>query len=177
MKRIFNPLSRKLLLVYRIEFIILLVVVALLLGGSLFALLRPSESDPIISFGGRSTGSRRPPSNNAASGENNRNDAIFNGIGRLRIPVTSQNTAQTATMILSIAFPYPPDDRPFTEELASKINDFRTITTEYFSSLPAASISNLDEDAVKSDLIRRFNAILSLGRIEALYFSDLMIIE
>ena len=178
MKRILKSFSHKLLLVYRIEFIVLLVVVALLLGGSLYAALRAPESSPIITFGGGGDAvSRRPVTGNGGSGEDNGGLSVFNGIGRLRISVAGQSTGATATMVISVAFPYPGGDRPFTEELASKIADFRTITTDYFSSLPASSITYLNEETAKADLLRRYNAILSLGRIEALYFSDLMIIE
>ncbi len=80
-------------------------------------------------------------------------------------------------MILSIAFPYLAADTSFTEELAAKIGDFRTITADYFSSLPPEKIINIDEDAAKKEILRRFNAGLRLGRIDALYFSDMMIID
>jgi flagellar basal body-associated protein FliL len=80
-------------------------------------------------------------------------------------------------MILSISFPYLATDIAFTEELAVKINDFKSIAIDYFSSLPAEKLSVLDEDAAKHEILRRFNANLSLGRIEALYFNDLMIMD
>ncbi len=97
---------------------------------------------------------------------------VFSGLGRLRIPLSN-----SSVMILSIAFPYLAVDTAFTEELAAKIGDFRTITTDYFSSLPPEKIINIDEDAAKKEILRRFNAGLRLGRIDALYFSDMMIID
>jgi len=98
---------------------------------------------------------------------------VFAGIGRLRIPLSNSSS----TMILSIAFPYSAADVTFTEELAGKIGDFRTIASGYFSSLPQESLINIDEEAAKTEILRRYNAILRLGRIQALYFSDLMIID
>ena len=146
--------------------------------------MRPVGSAPVISFGGSGSGSspgsnaaNRPSTGTDSSDYSDSEYSVFTGIGRLRIPITGSNTEPAATMILSIAFPYPHNDRPFTEELASKITDFKIITTEYFSSLSAASISNLNEDAAKAELLRRYNALLRLGKIEALYFSDLIIIE
>ena len=80
-------------------------------------------------------------------------------------------------MILSIAFPYPAEDRAFSEELAVKIGDFRSIATEYFSSLPAERLLIIDEEAAKSEILRRYNSGLRLGSINALYFSDMIIID
>ncbi|HCC37385.1 MAG TPA: flagellar basal body protein FliL [Treponema sp.] len=171
MKRIVRSSSHKLLTVYRIEFVLLLILVTIILVGSFYAILRPADSKPVLTFGGTD--------DNAPRGEALRenNAGIFSGINRLRIPLAGQGGSAGGTMVLSIAFPYPLDDRPFTEELASKITDFKTIAADYFSSLPADSITNLDEDAAKSEILKRYNEVLRLGKIEALYFSDLMIIE
>jgi flagellar basal body-associated protein FliL len=109
--------------------------------------------------------------------------SIFTGIGRLRIPLAGGGSVpggsgiSAATLILTIAFPYPPDDRPFSEELASKIGEFRAIAMDYFSALPAEKLANLDEGAAKIEILSRYNAGLRLGKIQALYFSDLMIVE
>ena len=178
MKRIVPSFSHRLLIIYRVIFIVLLLMITALLGGSLYAVLRSPDSPPLVTIGsnGNRAFSRRSPAENAASNGSNPDISVFSGIGRLRIPLAGEGTAP-ATMILSIAFPYPPGDRPFTEELASKISDFRSIATDYFSSLPSVSISSLDEERVKTELLRRYNAILSLGKIEALYFSDMMIID
>ncbi|MCL2127730.1 MAG: flagellar basal body protein FliL, partial [Treponema sp.] len=100
--------------------------------------------------------------------------SVFSGIGTLRIPAAGQ---QAATVILSISFPYPADDLPFTEELASRIGEFRSIATGYFASLSREQIARLDENEAKSEILKRYNALLRLGKIETLYFSDLMIVE
>jgi flagellar basal body-associated protein FliL len=97
---------------------------------------------------------------------------VFNGIGRLRIPLSN-----SSTLILSIAFPYSADDRVFAEELAARIGDFRTIATDYFSSLPEEKLIILDEDAAKAEILKRWNSRLRLGRVEALYFSDLLVLD
>jgi len=173
MKRIKNTISGKLYSIYRVLLLLLIILVVLIIGGGLIAILRPSGAEPILRIGGansRSTG----PGNNLM--EANEAVSIFNGIGRLRIPVAGKND-NPATMILSVSFPYPPADQPFTEELAAKIVNFRSLTSGYFSSLPAADIIDFDESKAKAELLRLYNAILRLGKIEVLYFSDLLILE
>jgi len=97
---------------------------------------------------------------------------IFSGLGRLRITL-----ANSSILILSISFPYYADDTAFTEELAAKVNDFKLFAEEYFQSLDAQALIHIDEEAAKQEILRRFNNNLRLGRINVLYFHDLMIIE
>jgi flagellar basal body-associated protein FliL len=99
---------------------------------------------------------------------------IFTGIGRLRIAV---NNGGPATVLLSITFPYPGADRAFTEELAGKVPEFRSIATAYFAALSAAEVLNLDEAKAKAEILRRYNAELRLGKIDVLYFNDYMLLE
>jgi len=107
------------------------------------------------------------------SGQVNDNDIrVFSGIGRLRIPLSN-----SSTLILSVAFPYLAGDTVFTEELAGKIADFREIAGGYFSSLSEEQLFLIDEEAAKTEILRRFNANLRLGRIETLYFTDFLIID
>jgi len=80
-------------------------------------------------------------------------------------------------IIISISFPYKADDRPFTEELASNLGKFRSIATNYFANLPRDSLSRLDEEQAKAEILRQYNALLRLGRIETLYFGDLMVMD
>jgi len=97
---------------------------------------------------------------------------VFSGIGRLRIPLVN-----SSVLILSIAFPYLASDIAFTEELAGKIAEFKTIATDYFAALPESQIIQINEDAAKADILNRYNSILRLGRISALYFNDMMILD
>jgi flagellar basal body-associated protein FliL len=79
--------------------------------------------------------------------------------------------------MLSISFPYPADDRPFTEELVSRVGEFRSIATGYFASLSLEKIMELDEETAKNEILRDYNVLLRLGKIETLYFSDFMPID
>jgi flagellar basal body-associated protein FliL len=103
----------------------------------------------------------------AAGGE------TFAGIGRIRATTPAP---QPAAVVVSITFPYNPKDRAFSEELASRIGDFRRIALEYLGSLPVEELQSLDEKEIKAEILRRYNALLRLGRIEILYFTDFMII-
>ncbi|MDR0556348.1 MAG: hypothetical protein LBG43_00535 [Treponema sp.] len=97
---------------------------------------------------------------------------IFSAIGRVRT-----FTADNQTVIVSIAFPYNKEDVPFTEELVSKIMDFRNITFAFFNSRSAEELRNMGEDAVKVELLSQYNGVLKLGRIPLLYFNDFMTLE
>ena len=73
-------------------------------------------------------------------------------------------------------FPYPANDIAFTEELTVKVNDFRSMAYDYFSSLPQESLIQIDEDTAKREILRSFNNNLRLGYIRSLYFNDMMVI-
>jgi len=113
--------------------------------------------------------------------------SVFSGIGMLRIQNTGKSQASgkagqnaapdPAVIIISISFPYKANDRPFTEELASNLGKFRSIATNYFANLPRDTLAKLDEEQAKADILKQYNALLRLGRIETLYFGDLMIVE
>jgi len=167
MKREIVP-GRGMLIVYRVLVVLLLVLAALLIAGTLYSSIRPSGSEPLFRIGG---GNR--------NGQNHDDETvnIFSDIGRLRIPLADAAGNQVATIILSISFPYPGEDPLFSEELASRTGEFRSIAVEYFASLPPEQLVRFNEEAVKAELLQRYNALLRLGRIETLYFGDLMVIE
>jgi flagellar basal body-associated protein FliL len=109
----------------------------------------------------------------------------FTGIGRIRVPTRAEMPAfaadppsvpQPGMALLFVTFVYSPDDRAFSEELALRVRDFREIITEYIGSFSAAELQRQSEEKIKTELLRRFNAILRLGQIETLYFSDFMIV-
>ncbi|GHU19176.1 hypothetical protein FACS1894163_11840 [Spirochaetia bacterium] len=146
--------------------ILLVIAVALvlvILGGTVYAFfIRAPDTSA-------STVSEKTPGASASGGT-----AVFTGLGRLRV---AANKGESAAALLSITFPYPATDRPFTEELVGKVPAFRSITVGYFAALSAEDLWNLDEAAAKAELLRRFNAELLLGKIEVLYFNDLMILD
>ena len=151
----------------RILMILVIILAVLLITGSLYAIIRPPDSAPLFSIG---PGERYEQGTALTPGDT----GLFTSLGRLRIPIAGQTPA---TLILSVGFPYPPDDRPFTEEIASRMGDLRSIAIEYFASLPVESVVNLDEEAAKLEILNRYNALLRLGRIENLFFSDLIVLE
>ena len=143
------------------------IIIAVLIAGTIYAFARSPDSEPLFRLG-KSNITQRAGASAASPKDDIR---VFSGLGRLRIPLSN-----SSTMILSIAFPYLAGDVAFTEELAAKIGEFRGIASGYFSSLPAEKLIDLDEEAAKSEILKMFNAGLRLGRIEALYFSDMIII-
>jgi flagellar basal body-associated protein FliL len=177
MKREIDIPGNKLIIVYRIIVALLLLLVVLLIAGSLYAFIRSRDSGPLFSIGGGAfrEGVRKAGvvKEGGAFKEGESAYGIFSGIGTLRI----QNADKTAVVIISINFPYKADDRLFAEELASHLVEFRSIATNYFTNLPSDKLAKLDEEQAKTEILRQYNALLRLGRIDTLFFSDLMIVE
>jgi len=153
---------------YQIFFTLLVSIagalIILLAVGTIFGLVRPSSAEPVLIFGNQ-------VQTEQIFGQTD-DTRVFSGLGRQRIPL-----ANSSILILSITFPYAAGDIAFTEEIAVKINDLRIIISDYFSSLPAENLAQINEEAAKQEILRRFNANLRLGRITALYFSEMMIID
>jgi len=155
----------------RIIYIVLLSItgalVVVLITGTIIGLSRNSD-EPLISSN-RSDRTLQKQTSAALPEDDMR---VYNGLGRLRIPLVN-----SSTLILSISFPYSQSDVSFTEELAAKINDLRTLSVDYFSNLPEDKLIQINEDDAKREILRRYNAVLRLGRIDVLYFNDMMIID
>jgi len=152
-------------LINRILLILSAAMVFLLLIGTIYAFARAPDAQPLFA-----AGSPRPSrASNAKQGDDIR---VFAGLGRLRILLSN-----STTLLLTITFPYAANDIPFTEELAAKLGDLKATATRYFSELAEAEIIQIDEDAAKQEILKRFNSSLRLGRITTLYFSDMLVID
>ncbi|MDR0690174.1 MAG: flagellar basal body protein FliL [Spirochaetaceae bacterium] len=169
MIRVVEHPSRGLRVLYRVLVVVVFLLIFVLLGGTLYALVFRGPAG--LDRGGDNRGAPIP---GEGGGAGEYTGGAFTGIGRIRA-VTAGPRA--ATVILSVTFPYPPEDRAFSEELAAKIGQFRGITAEYFAAFPVEEIRGKEEGAVKEDLRQRYNAILRLGSITRLYFNDYMIVE
>jgi len=173
-KMIYNKAVSKIIIdkekISRILYIALIAIagtlILLIMAGTIIGLARPHNAQPLLTLGG----SARPGSGHIASNEDD--IRVFSGLGRLRITL-----ANSSIMLLSIEFPYSAGDTAFTEELAARIGDLRDIATGYFSALPEENVIQIDEEKAKQDILRMYNNSLRLGRIEALYFSEMTVIE
>jgi flagellar basal body-associated protein FliL len=180
LKREIDVPGNKLIIFYRIIVGVMLLLVVLLIGGSLYGLLRSRDSGPLFRIGGGASGGGGVREGVATS-DGTGAVSVFSGIGTLRIQNTNKSQGSDkpdpAVIIITISFPYKADDRPFTEELASNLGKFRSIATNYFAGLPRDNLAKLDEEQAKAEILKQYNAQLRLGRIETLYFGDLMIME
>ncbi|MDR2480727.1 MAG: hypothetical protein LBD07_00335 [Spirochaetaceae bacterium] len=151
----------------KILFIILLALILIVAVVSVWALLIRPRAAP-----------QNPDANGIEQPETEAASSIktFNGIGRLRVPLKTDSGAES-TLIISPVFLYNSADRALTEELAARLRDFRKITQDYLASIPANDPQLSDDDLLKEILLERYNAVLRLGHIESLYFTDFMIIN
>jgi flagellar FliL protein len=99
---------------------------------------------------------------------------VFTDIGQIRV---STADSQPGTVILFVSFMYPPEDKAFSEELTLKARAFREIIFNYIGSFSCDELRGQSEEHIKAELLLRINAILRLGQIETLYFSDFMIVQ
>ena len=144
-------------LVYKFLLILFICLALVFLGGTAFSLFFRQENVPILPAAG---------------------DHTFTGIGLLRLTAAdSSGSGPGPVVILSVTFPYDPNDRPFSEELAARVRDFRTIAADYFITISSEDLKKMNEDQIKGALLERFNRILRLGKIETLYFNDYIILE
>jgi len=139
------------------------VLVTLMIIGTVYAFARAPNAKPLLTLGNNRT--EQPFSETD-------DIRVFSGLGRLRIPLSN-----STTLILSIAFPYSANDIEFTEELAAKIGDLRSIAAGYFTGLSESFLHPIDEETAKQEILKRYNGILRLGKITALYFSDMILLD
>ena len=147
--------------------IISAVIVTVLIIGTIIGFARSSKAPPLITLG-----NKLPHTEQVSAAGASDDIRVFAGLGRLRIPLSN-----STTMLLSITFPYSANDIPFTEELAAKLGELKTISSDYFSALPEEGLIQIDEDTAKQEILKRFNAALRLGRIHTLYFGDMLVID
>jgi flagellar basal body-associated protein FliL len=179
MKREITPVPRLLLFTYRVIVALILGLLVILVAGSVFAFFRSPNSGPLFRIGGNDNINQGGNRRNTGDVSGNDTVNIFSDIGRLRIPVAGWQSEEqhAAVVILSINFPYPVNDGPFSEELASCTAEFRSIAVRYFSSLSPDKLINLDEGLAKAEILRQYNTLLRLGKIETLYFSDFVVVH
>ena len=107
------------------------------------------------------------------TGDGDSQGQIFTGIGRIRVQTADP---QPGVVIVFLSFMFDPNDRAFSEELVLKVREFRDTIADYIGSFSTAELHIQDEEKIKTELLRRFNAILRLGQIETLFFIDFMIL-
>ncbi|MCL1814369.1 MAG: flagellar basal body protein FliL [Treponema sp.] len=155
MKRVEGYLPQTAVKVYRTLLIIAALLAVILITGTIYGFVKRGKSAvPPAPYGTTS----------GAEGQ-----SIFSGLGKLRIPTADPDPD---TLIISIAFPYNKNDRPFSEELASRISWFKTVINDYFGTLTAEEFDALDIDITKTELLKRFNSELRLGQIRELYIDN-----
>jgi flagellar FliL protein len=157
------PAGRQLIALYRILLVIVLILAAVIVLGTVYGLLRKA-----LGPGKESTQSTAVEGEE--SGEN-AGESIFSGIGKLRVATADP---EPETVVISVAFPYDQNDRPFAEELASRIPELKSVTSEYLGAFSAEQLMTLEVTAIKGDLLDRYNALLKLGKISDLYVTDFM---
>ena len=156
MKLIGNRAGGKLFFLYRCLLICFTLLVLVLVAGTLYKKLTPNQKTAETDLARK-----------GVEGQ------IFTGIGQIR---TSTAGSEPGTVILFVSFVYHPEDKAFSEELALRIGDFRSIIQAFISSCSILELRKMGDEGLKTELLRRFNSILRLGKIDTLFLTDFMII-
>jgi flagellar basal body-associated protein FliL len=155
---------RSLALLSRVLLVLALALALVIAAGTVYALI----------FRGASAPAPAPQPASAPAPPASPDAAIFTGLGRLRCPTGGP---KAGVAILQASFPYFPGDRPFSEELVSRLGEFRALTAAYFAALSPEELRGKSEAEVKAELLGSYNALLRLGRIQTLYFNEYMLLE
>ncbi|MDR3115782.1 MAG: hypothetical protein LBU25_09720, partial [Treponema sp.] len=131
-------------ILYRFLWVMILLLILVLAGVTVYALvLRKPGAPPLYTMPDRV----RPAFSRTEKQDLKAMDGMFTGIGRFRV-VTADTPPMT--IVISIIFPYQPEDRAFAEELDSKVRDFRNIAAAYFSAHTAAELREANESLIKA---------------------------
>ncbi len=165
-----------LIVLYRVLLVLLFLLVLGFLAGTAYGLLRKPGRPMGAGNAGfmRASDGAQPAQTGDASDSTNLGPAFFTGVGRIRAATADP---EPATIIVSIAFPYDRSDLAFSEELAARTKDLRELTGDLFSHLGAAELRVGSEEKLKAELLRRYNAILRLGKISVIYFNDYLLVD
>ncbi|MCL2205302.1 MAG: flagellar basal body-associated FliL family protein [Treponema sp.] len=146
----------------RALFVCLLTLGVILIGGTVYSVVSgTSASGDLAAY------------RNAQALHGGAYQQTFTGLGRLRIPTADPEPGMA---ILFVTFNFNPHDSAFTEELALRLGELREIIRVYIGSFPAAELQTQNEEALRAELLRRMNAILRLGQIQTLFFSDFVVV-
>ena len=156
MKRVEEHPPQTSVMVYRVLLVVAGVLVFILIAGTIYGLVKR----------GKTAGPLPVP-------ETSVEEALFSGLGTMRIPTADP---EPETLIIRIAFHYNKNDKPFSEELVSRISAFKTTTSEYLGAFTGEEITDMDTDMVKTELLKRYNTQLSLGKIKELFILDFMLL-
>ncbi|QTQ15685.1 flagellar basal body-associated FliL family protein [Treponema parvum] len=104
--------------------------------------------------------------------------AAFTELGRLRSFSKPQSGKDRGSpVIITPWISYPAGDRIFYEELIQKARKIRSVITDYFSKYTKEELLAMGEKEIKTELERRINAELVLGKIKAVYFSEYIFLD
>jgi flagellar FliL protein len=147
--------SRNLLIVQRILISVLILIILLILTGTIYAFISNTEETQ-------------------ADNKIFTSKGIFTGIGRIR---AKSAKPQSAAVMITIAFPYDTEDISFSEELASKVAQFRSETNLYFQAYTTDELRLKTDEEIQIELLAIYNALLRLGSIDTLYITDYIVID
>ena len=159
-------------IVYRGLIVFLIVLAAALIGGTVYGLIfnniLSGHSQDGQYKGQTFTEQQQHKQQKGQKGQ------TFTGIGQIRVPTADP---QPGMVILFVSFVYYPDDLAFSEELVFRVREFRDIVREYIGSFSVSELEIASEETMKAEILRQFNAILRLGKLDALFFSDFLIVR
>ncbi len=100
--------------------------------------------------------------------------AVYLGIGTVR---SRTKDDPPAVVVATVSFPYDASDREFREELFGKRDALRKACVDFFAAKTADGLHPAFLGQVKASLAEALNAVLALGKIDAIYVGDYAVIK
>ena len=105
-------------------------------------------------------------------------EVAYYELGRMRIiPKLDKEDEIQTVMVISPWLSYPAGDTVLYEEIARKSGVIKGCFITYFSSLTKNEILSLTEEKIINELIVEINSLLSLGKINNIYYTDYLFLE
>ncbi|MDR1325501.1 MAG: flagellar basal body-associated FliL family protein [Treponema sp.] len=168
------PPPKVAVLVYHTLIVAAVLLALLIAAGTIYALVFRNGAEPLYSIPAMPATASPTQAPLTETQVFQLQEHVFTGVGRLRAVSVDK---PPVTIVVSIAFPYQPEDSALAEEITAKVPEFRNTALEYFSTHSAVELRQSGEAAIKTELLRRYNNLLHLGSISVLYFNDFMFID
>lgn len=114
------------------------------------------------------------PSKDTKDALSDENLAVFSRLGTLRCITADE---PPSVLVVTPLFLYTKDDSAFYEELYRKTAELKAIVNAYVASQTKGSLLVTGEEIVKERILRQFNELLVLGKIETLFFNDYIFLD
>ena len=94
--------------------------------------------------------------------------------GQLRTFSKADDAKNSALIIVTPSLEYDSSNKPFFEEIDTKLSEIKNIISSYFTNYTEQELIFKGEQVVKFEILQKINDVLVLGKIRNIYFDEYM---